>query len=103
MDQQNGIRSRGTNDPKTDPGAVAIYTAMAGPPGPRLRLKYMSFTVKGAKSKIGGNSGGVGRAARRYKRGYGGGQISNEEKLRRTAQSTAGLAARGVPVPTGST
>ncbi len=85
------IRSRSSSDPKTSPGAVAIHTAEAGPPGPRLRKKYMAQAVKGTRTKTSGNSGKVGRAHRRRERGYGGGQISNEEKAARAQQSRDAL------------
>ena len=91
---KEGVRSRGSSDPKTSPGAVAIYTAECGPPGPPLRAKYMNHAVKGTRSKTSGNSGNVGRAHRARTRGHGGGQISSEEKARRAAQSAEALRRR---------
>lgn len=94
----NGIRSRGSADPKTSPGAVAVYTAEAGSPGPPLRAKYMRWAVKGTRAKPSGNSGKCGRAWRAYQRGHGGGQISSEEKARRAVQSAEALRRRSLPV-----
>lgn len=89
------LRSRGTGDPKTNPGAVALYTAESGPPGAPLRLKYtQGVPVKSTRRKANGNSGSCGRAWRRKQRMHGGGQVSTEEKLRRSAQSAAALEAR---------
>lgn len=89
------LRSRGTGDPKTSPGAVAIFTAEAGPPGPMLKRKYtQGVPAKSTKRKASGNSGQCGRAWRRKQRMHGGGQVSTEEKLLRAAQSAEALAAR---------
>ncbi len=95
MNEQNCIRSRSSGDPKTSPGAVAVFTANAGPAGARLKKKYMQGSaVKGVGNKTGGNSGGVGRAARRKQRMHGGGQITTEERDRRKAQSDDAVRAR---------
>ena len=98
MSETVGIRSRGSADARTSPGAVAIHTAEAGPPGPPLRAKYMRYAVKGTKGKASGNSGNVGRRANARARGHGGGQISGEEKIRRERQSAEALNRRTVVV-----
>lgn len=89
------MRSRGAANPKeAGAQAVALHTADTGPDGPKLRRKYTHHSVKGTKSKTSGNSGKTGRRFRAYMRGHGGGQIPNEEKTRREAQSRAAVAAR---------
>jgi|HubBroStandDraft_5_1064220.scaffolds.fasta_scaffold238233_2 hypothetical protein len=92
---ENGIRSRGASDPKAaGQQAVALHTAESGPPGPKLRGKYLHHAGKSFGKKKGGNSGGVGRAARRYNRMHGGGQVSAAEMDRRKQQSTLDLNSR---------
>lgn len=92
----SGLRSRGTADPKTSPQAVLISTALAGPPGVRLRRKYLEGapTTKGTRLKSSGNNGTVGRAYRSKQRMHGGGQVTPEEKERRAAQSAAAVKER---------
>ncbi len=91
-----GLRSRGTADPKTSPQAVLFSTALSGPPGAPLRRKYLEGapTTKGTRLKSSGNNGTVGRAYRSKLRMHGGGQVTPEEKERRAAQSAAAVRER---------
>lgn len=67
-----GIRSKGSANPKeAGQQAVALYTADAGPDGPRLRRKYMHCSAKATRSKTSGNSGKAGRKWRRKQRAGG--------------------------------
>ena len=95
-DSSSGLRSRGTADPKTSPQAVLFSTALSGPPGARLRRKYLEGapTTKGTRLKSSGNNGTVGRAYRSKLRMHGGGQVTPEEKERRAARSAAAMRER---------
>ena len=95
MNSENAVRSPGSADPKCSAKYVPTHTAEAGPPGSKLRAKYMRASEqKSGRAKTSGNSGKTGRKYRSYLRGHSGGQISAEEKARRTAQSNAAMAAR---------
>lgn len=55
---------------------------------PELKGKYLTGgKAKKTRDKGGGNSGQCGRKWRRKQRGYAGGQVSHEEKLRRQEES----------------
>lgn len=85
-----GVRSKGAPDPKAaGQQAVAIYTAEAGPPGPRLKQKYTKVVATSGHSSRHNNSGKTGRTFRSEQRMNGGGKPPAEQKLASEAQSAA--------------
>lgn len=87
MAQQHGVNTLAPETVACSEAAAAQAIAK-GRCIPALKGKYTNVgQSKKTRDKGGGNSGNVGRRWRRKQRGYAGGQVSNEEKIRREAQS----------------